>query len=236
MSQIVAIDGSAAIVKAGLVSLCDRRRQAAAMISKDSASECANSCPLAVGIVWRPSLSKSDKPNHGGLCLGLAMVRRLTEMHGGTVEAESEGPGKGSKFTVRLPIKAGSIDAIPVNVLVVDDNRDAAESIGMLLGHLGAEVRIAEHGTEALEAFEVFRPRVVFLDLSMPGMDGYELARRMRAMGSEPEVTLVALTGWGQDDDRKRVLGAGFDHHMVKPAKLDALQSLLDSVQVGVKH
>jgi CheY-like chemotaxis protein len=179
---------------------------------------------------------KSDKPNHGGLGLGLAMVRRLTELHGGSVEAESEGPGKGSKFTVRLPVKSGSVDANPVNVLVVDDNRDAAESIGMLLGHLGAEVRVAEDGTEALEAFEVFRPRVVFLDISMPGMDGYELARRMRAMGSEPEVTLVALTGWGQDDDRKRVMSAGFDHHLVKPAKIDELQALLDSIQVGTTH
>ena len=179
---------------------------------------------------------KSDKPNHGGLGLGLAIARRLTQMHGGRVEAESEGPGLGSRFTVRLPVKAGSVDALPVNILVVDDNRDAAESIGMLLGHLGAEVRVAEDGTQALEAFEVFRPRVVFLDIGMPGMDGYELARRMRSLPAEPEVMLVALTGWGQDDDRKRVLGAGFDHHMVKPARLDALQSLLDSIRVGAAH
>ena len=179
---------------------------------------------------------KSDKPNHGGLGLGLAMVRRLTEMHGGSVEAESEGPGKGSKFTVRLPVKAGTVDAQPVNVLVVDDNRDAAESIGMLLGHLGAEVRVAEDGTQALDAFEVCRPRVVFLDIGMPGMDGYELARRMRSLPAEPEVTLVALTGWGQDDDRKRVLGAGFDHHLVKPARLEALKSLLDSIQPRAQH
>ncbi len=178
---------------------------------------------------------KSDKPNHGGLGLGLAMVRRLAQMHGGQVEAESEGPGKGSTFTVRLPVKAGSVDAAPVNVLVVDDNRDAGESIGMLLGHLGAEVRVAEDGTQALAAFEVHRPRIVFLDIGMPGMDGYELARRMRAMPPDPEVTLVALTGWGQDDDRKRVLGAGFDHHMVKPAQIEALQSLLDSIQTGVR-
>ncbi len=176
---------------------------------------------------------KSDKPNHGGLGLGLAMVRRLAQMHGGSVEVESEGPGKGSRFAVRLPVKAGSVDAAPVNILVVDDNRDAAESIGMLLGHLGAEVRVAEDGTQALAAFEVFRPRVVFLDIGMPGMDGYELARRMRSMPSEPVVTLVALTGWGQDDDRKRVMGAGFDHHMVKPARIDALQSLLDSIQAS---
>jgi CheY-like chemotaxis protein len=175
---------------------------------------------------------RSDKPNRGGLGIGLAMVRRLAALHDGSVAAESEGPGKGSRFTVRLPLATASIDAAPVNILVVDDNRDAAESIGMLLGHLGAEVRVAEDGTQALAAFTVCRPNIVFLDIGMPGMDGYELARRMRAMPAEPPVTLVALTGWGQDDDRKRVLGAGFDHHLVKPAQMGALQSLLDSMKM----
>ena len=161
--------------------------------------------------------------------MGLAMVRRLAEMHGGSVTAESDGAGKGSRFTVRLPARSAEP---PLNILVVDDNRDAAESIGMLLGHLGADVRVAEDGTQALAAFEVHRPQVVFLDIGMPGMDGYELAGRMRAMPPEPPVTLVALTGWGQDDDRKRVLSAGFDHHLVKPAQMAALQSLLESIQV----
>lgn len=169
-------------------------------------------------------------PNHSGLGMGLAMVRRLAEMHGGSVTAESEGTGKGSRFTARLPVRSAA--GIPLNILVVDDNRDAAESIGMLLGQMGAEVRVAEDGSQALAAFEVHRPQVVFLDISMPGMDGYEIAGRMRAMPPEPPVTLVALTGWGQDDDRKRVLGAGFDHHLVKPAQIEALQSLLESIQI----
>ena len=168
-------------------------------------------------------------PNHSGLGMGLAMARRLAGLHGGSVTAESEGMGKGSRFTVRLPVKSATV--IPLNILVVDDNRDAAESIGMLLGQMGAEVRVAEDGSQALAAFEVHRPQVVFLDIGMPGMDGYEIAGRMRAMPPEPPVTLVALTGWGQDDDRKRVLGAGFDHHLVKPAQIEALQSLLESIQ-----
>ena len=173
---------------------------------------------------------KEDKPSYGGLGLGLAMVRRLAAMHGGRVEAESEGTGKGSRFTVRLPVRVAP-QAAPLNILVVDDNQDAAESIGMLLGHLGAEVRVAQDGTQALAAFEVYRPHIVFLDIGMPGMDGYELARRMRAMPPEPRVTLVALTGWGHDDDRKRALGAGFDHHLVKPAHIGALESLIESIQ-----
>jgi CheY-like chemotaxis protein len=169
------------------------------------------------------------KPGYTGLGMGLAMVRRLAEMHGGSVKAESDGTGKGSRFSVRLPAKSVEL---PLNILVVDDNRDAAESMGMLLGHLGADVRVAEDGTQALAAFEVHRPQVVFLDIGMPGMDGYELAGRMRAMPPEPPVTLVALTGWDQDDDRKRVLSSGFDHHLVKPAQMAALQSLLESIQV----
>lgn len=160
-----------------------------------------------------------------------AIVRRLATLHDASVTAESDGLGKDSRFTVRLPVKAGTVDRTPVNILVVDDNRDAAESIGMLLGHLGAEVRVAEDGIQALAAFTVCRPNIVFLDIGMPGMDGYELARRMRAMPADPPVTLVALTGWGQDDDRKRVLGAGFDHHLVKPAQIGALQTLLDSMK-----
>ena len=172
---------------------------------------------------------QDSRPGYSGLGMGLAMVRRLAEMHGGSVVADSEGAGKGSTFTVRLP--ARSVE-LPLNILVVDDNRDTAESMGMLLGHLGADVRVAEDGTQALAAFEVHRPQVVFLDIGMPGMDGYEIAGRMRAMPPEPPVTLVALTGLGQDDDRKRVLGAGFDHHLVKPAQMAALQSLLESIQV----
>jgi CheY-like chemotaxis protein len=174
---------------------------------------------------------RNDKPSRAGLGIGLAMVRRLAALHKGSITAESEGPGTGSRFTVRLPVKPGAADGAPLNILVVDDNRDAAESMGMLLGHLGAEVRVAEDGTQALAAFAVCRPTIVFLDIGMPGMDGYELARRLREMPPDPPVTLVALTGWGQDDDRRRVLGSGFDHHLVKPARMDALQSLLDSMK-----
>ncbi len=129
--------------------------------------------------------------------------------------------------------RVGPKDAVPLNILVVDDSRDAGESMGMLLGHLGAEVRVAEDGTQALAAFMVCRPDIVFMDIGMPGMDGYELARHMREQPPAPEVTLVALTGWGQENDRKRILGSGFDHHLVKPAGLQSLQSLLDSIHAA---
>jgi len=179
----------------------------------------------------------------GGLGVGLTLVRRLVEMHGGSVQARSEGAGKGSEFLVRLPLAAGldSEAATPVRgkvepvkapprVLVVDDNRDAAESLGLLLQMLGADVAVVNDGGAALQAVAARRPLAVFLDLGMPGMDGYEVARRIRQRPDGDELTLVALTGWGQERDRRRTREAGFDHHLIKPADLSALQVLLESL------
>src|SRR6185436_19642625 len=185
----------------------------------------------------------SDKRDQSGLGIGLALVRRLAEMHGGSVDAESEGRGKGSRFTVRLPVNAGqetapvqfkpdTAVAASMRILVIDDNRDAAESLRMLLDHMGAEVSVARDGPEGLAAFATCRPHMVLLDIGMPGMDGYEVARRLRASPQEPRASIVALTGWGQNEDRGRAYEAGFDHHLVKPADFDVLQSLIASVQM----
>ena len=176
-----------------------------------------------------------------GLGIGLALARQLAEMHGGTVAAASAGQGNGSEFTIRLPLAADqgaptapaprSEAAVPrTRILVVDDNRDAAESLGMILKFLGADVHIARDGTEALKAFQSYDPAVVLLDIGMPGMDGYEVARRIRSQQSARPPALVALTGWGQEEDRRRACEAGFDHHLVKPADIAALQALLASL------
>lgn len=180
----------------------------------------------------------------GGLGIGLTLVKSLVEMHGGEVEARSDGPGRGSEFVVRLeaaateparqPVSkpAGSSRALaPRRMLVVDDNRDAAESLGLLLALLGAEVRIEFSGSDALEAMATFRPAVVLLDIGMPGMDGHEIARRVRSDPALREATIVALTGWGQEEDRRDSRAAGFDYHLVKPVDIDALQSLLLSLE-----
>jgi PAS domain S-box-containing protein len=173
-----------------------------------------------------------------GLGIGLALARRLAQMHGGSIRAQSDGLGHGSTFIVALPLddrNAAAADtanesaaALPQKrVLVVDDNRDAANSLAMLLEFLGADVAVAHSGREALERFVAYRPAVVLLDIGMPEMDGYEVARTIRSRDDGAPVTLIALTGWGQEEDRRRARAAGFDHHLVKPADIDALQALL---------
>jgi signal transduction histidine kinase/ActR/RegA family two-component response regulator len=176
---------------------------------------------------------------HGGLGVGLRVVRSLVEMHGGRVEVKSAGARCGSEFVVRLPVATGKHGApgAPLSVrgertstcrvLVVDDNRDAAVSLGMVLRMQGCEVHIVYDGPSALEALPNVRPTAVVLDLGMAGMDGYEVARRIRQLPQHREVTLIALTGWGQEDDFRRTHDAGFNHHLVKPPDLAQLQALL---------
>jgi PAS domain S-box-containing protein len=177
----------------------------------------------------------------GGLGIGLTLARRLVELHGGTVAADSPGPGRGSTFTVRLPAAppppaAGpAADAEPgpagggrpARVLVVDDNRDAADSLSLLLEVMGHPVRTAHDGPSALAAAREFRPELVLLDIGMPGMDGLAVAGRLRAMPESAEAVVVAVTGWGQEADRRRTREAGFDRHLVKPVEPESLRALL---------
>ncbi|MBV8030625.1 MAG: response regulator, partial [Betaproteobacteria bacterium] len=174
-----------------------------------------------------------------GLGIGLALVRKLVEMHGGTVEARSEGEGRGAEFAVTLPLTDAPLLAAPpagmlrgngFRVLVADDNRDAAESLAALLEALGNDVTVAYNGIEAVEVARSFRPQVILLDIGMPGLDGYGAAREIRRDPGARAIKIVALTGWGQDEDRRRVREAGFDAHIVKPAELDVLRRVLSEV------
>lgn len=179
-------------------------------------------------------------PDYGGLGIGLTLVKSLVEMHGGSVRAESEGSRQGSTFSFRLPVSADPAPEIPGDaeapngksvrhrVLVVDDNEAAAETLAMVVELLGHEVKIGRNGKEGLELAGDFLPQVIFMDLGMPVMDGWETARRLRAEPWGKDMLLVAVTGWGQDEDRRKTKEAGFDHHLVKPATPASIRELLE--------
>ncbi|HEY3933933.1 MAG TPA: CHASE3 domain-containing protein [Gemmatimonadales bacterium] len=176
-----------------------------------------------------------------GLGIGLSLTRRIVEMHGGAVSASSPGPGAGSEFVVRLPLvlapsgmaRDPAVTAAARRqrrrVLVADDNADAADSLAMMLRMMGHQLAVAYDGSEALSEGERFRPEIALLDIGMPKLNGYDVARAIRASEWGQQIVLVALTGWGQDEDRRRSQDAGFDHHMVKPVDLSALESVLNA-------
>jgi CheY-like chemotaxis protein/two-component sensor histidine kinase len=176
----------------------------------------------------------------GGLGIGLTLVQRLTQMHGGTIEVQSAGTGQGSEFTVRLPLLIEAAPASPANgmaehtplpakyrILVVDDSKDSAESMSLLLRLEGQDVQIASDGLEAVAAAERFRPDVVLLDIGLPRINGYEAARRIREQAWGQSMFLIAVTGWGQEDDRRRAKEAGFDQHLTKPVDPATVLELL---------
>jgi CheY-like chemotaxis protein len=184
--------------------------------------------------------------SEGGLGIGLALVRKLTELHGGSVTAASEGPGKGSEFTVRLPAAAELPTTVPkpqkssmpvvsstARVLIVDDNQDTASGMAKLLKVLGHEAAIANDGPAAIEAAQEFQPSYVLLDIGLPGMDGYQVARRLRQHESCKDSVIIAVSGYGQDEDRRRAKEAGIDHHLVKPIDHNALITLLTGSRHG---
>jgi CheY-like chemotaxis protein len=174
-----------------------------------------------------------------GLGVGLSLSRTLVELHGGTIEARSEGLGKGAEFAVRLPalapeaapqpepVRTGAAPGHKRRVLVVDDNEDFATSLAQMLRSMGHDVRVAYDGQAGLEAAEAFRPDIAFLDIGMPKLNGYELARRLRTQSAAAASILIAVTGWGQEHDRWRAKEAGFDEHVVKPLEMDRLHALL---------
>lgn len=180
--------------------------------------------------------------NSTGLGIGLALARRLARLHDGDIEARSDGEGRGAEFIVSLPLATPALDApapleppaaespaLTRRVLVADDNEDSAEMLAALVRTLGAEVCVAFDGQQAIDAARSFRPDVVVLDIGMPNVDGYEAARRIRTEAGATGLQIIALTGWGQESDRRRARDAGFDAHLVKPVDLDALRGLLEA-------
>jgi PAS domain S-box-containing protein len=183
-------------------------------------------------------LDSSLEKSAGGLGIGLSLVKRLIEMHGGSISVESDGPGHGSEFICRLPLATTAAPPVaidlpaaapvaPVRVLVVDDNRDSAESLAMVLALDGHETCCAYDGVQALDEIAGFHPQLVLLDIGLPRMNGYDVCRAARRTNGSSAVSIVALTGWGQEDDRQETQAAGFDAHFVKPVDLAELKQFI---------
>lgn len=182
--------------------------------------------------------------SQGGLGIGLALVRKLVEMHGGSARANSEGPGKGSTFTVSLPLSSAPRPKVeteasdhtsvePLDVLIVDDNNDSAQTTRWMLELIGHHPAVVNDGPTALDMAAKQHPDVILLDIGMPGMDGYEVCRALRKKDALKDTVIVAQTGWGQESDRLKAFEAGFDHHVTKPVSLDMLSRLLGEIQSG---
>ncbi len=197
-------------------------------------------------------VNPSETRDHGGLGLGLSIVRQLTELHGGNASVFSEGPGRGSRFTITLPaislpvpqetvcIMADtdtkiSIPRPGIQVLVVDDNEDAADTLAALLSFEGYAPHVAHDGPTALAKFDEHAPQIILLDIGMPGMDGYQVARELRSREEGRSARIIALTGWGSESDRERTKNTGFDDHLVKPVEFDQLIHLLENQQPATK-
>jgi two-component system CheB/CheR fusion protein len=173
---------------------------------------------------------------HGGLGIGLTLVRSLAEMHGGTADAASDGVGCGSEFTIRLPRAEQATKDVKGQdrqrsrrsrrILIVDDNHDAASTLALVLSFYDHVTKVAHNGSDAISETEQFKPEIVLLDIGLPEMDGYEVARRIRQLRQAREILLIAITGYGQPNDRIRSQEAGFDHHLVKPVDIPQLLRL----------
>jgi signal transduction histidine kinase len=209
-------------------------------VEDDGAGITAEHLPNVFGLFYQAD--RSSQRTQAGLGIGLTLARRLVEMHDGTIEAFSDGPGRGSRFVVRLPAVAGAEAPAArarvrstepmgsLRVLVADDNRDSADSLAMLLEVSGHEVHVSYDGEEAVRLAAEVRPEVLLLDIGMPRLDGYQVATRLRGEPWGAELVIIATTGWGQEQDRTRSRETGFDAHLVKPVDLEALMQLISEL------
>ncbi|HLI78439.1 MAG TPA: ATP-binding protein, partial [Candidatus Binataceae bacterium] len=221
----------------GNIDVAVARKDAAALVSVTD--DGAGISPEALPDIFKPfQQATRGSVEAGGMGLGLALVEQLTHLHGGTVAVFSNGPGTGSRFEVTLPLAQSNTAAdepesahensvAKRRVLIVDDNPDALDSLKMLLEFVGHEIDVASNGHSGVERAKAWRPEVALIDIGLPDIDGYEVVARMRALNLKPRPLLVALTGYGQPEDRQRALAAGFDVHLTKPVDIDELNRIL---------